>query len=189
MKLIAALSVAFAALLVAPAAAADSSTKGGVTMPNQLSMYGERLTLNGMGVRQASMFRVNVYVAGLYVENPTQNARELINSEQIKVFHMLFVRDVSQSDVADSLEEGFKDSAADYSAVRAHVEQMKTWLPSFDKGDTLTYSYRPGRGVRIAVNNETVGTIPGRPFARALFGVWLGDNPPNSSLKRGLLGR
>jgi hypothetical protein len=174
-------------LLVAPPATAGSAA--GVNMPDKLEMYGKELHLNGMGVRKATVLRVKVYVAGLYVENPSRNARELINSEQVKVFHMMFLRDVDQSDVADSLEEGFRGSASDYSQVRAQVEQMKRLLPSFDKGDTLTYSYRPGRGVRIAVNNKTVGTVDGRPFARALFGVWLGDSPPNAGLKRGLLGR
>lgn len=66
---------------------------------------------------------------------------------------------------------------------------MIQWLPAFDEGDTLTYSYRPGHGVRVAVNNKAVGTTGGKAFGRAFFGTVLGDDPPNEGLKRGLLGR
>ena len=39
----------------------------GVTFPEQARVDGTTLTLNGLGLRQATMLKVNVYVAALYV--------------------------------------------------------------------------------------------------------------------------
>ena len=44
-------------------------------------------------------------------------------------------------------------------------------------------------GTTILVNGKTKGTIKGEAFARWLFAVWLGPNPPNAGLKQGLLGK
>jgi hypothetical protein len=38
------------------------------------------------------------------------------------------------------------------------------------------------------MNGLTVGTIPGLPFKRALFAIWLGDKPADRSLKQAMLG-
>ncbi len=38
-------------------------------------------------------------------------------------------------------------------------------------------------------NGVKKGTIEGHDFKKALFGIWLGDNPADSGLKTGLLGK
>jgi hypothetical protein len=50
-------------------------------------------------------------------------------------------------------------------------------------------TYVPGTGTRLTVKGNDKLTIPGQPFAKALFTIWLGPNPPNSDLKKGLLGQ
>src|SRR6185312_13306094 len=39
----------------------------GVSFPDQAQLEGSNLALNGLGMRQATAFKVNVYVAALYV--------------------------------------------------------------------------------------------------------------------------
>ena len=41
----------------------------GVRMPDQITVAGQPLVLNGMGLRGATISRINVYVAGLYLTN------------------------------------------------------------------------------------------------------------------------
>ena len=180
--------VALALVMLAVSPVSAQQTVGGVTMPERITVDGTELTLNGMGIRQATFLRVDVYVAGLYVEEPSQSADYLIDSEQVKVMHLEFVRSVSESDMAEALEEGFQNSAEDYAAIRGEVQQIIGWLSSFSSGDTLTFSYLPGQGVRVAVNGEFRGVTGDASFGRALIGIWLGDDPPNERLKRGLLG-
>ena len=61
--------------ILMPAIAAAALTAGaahgkeckGVTFPDQAQVEGSSLTLNGLGLRQATFLKVNVYVAALYV--------------------------------------------------------------------------------------------------------------------------
>jgi hypothetical protein len=177
-----------ALVMVATSPAAAEQTVGGVTMPERITVADTELTLNGMGIRQATFLRVDVYVAGLYVEEPSQNADYLINSEQVKVMRLEFVRSVGEDDMAEALEEGFQSSAENYAAIQDDVERVIGWLSSFSSGDTLTFSYLPGRGVLVTVNGEVRGLTGDAAFGRALIGIWLGDDPPGERLKRGLLG-
>jgi hypothetical protein len=52
----------------------------------------------------------------------------------------------------------------------------------------MTFTQVPGRGIVVEVKGEAKGTLAGADFARALWGVWLGAEPPNPGLKKGLLG-
>ena len=56
------------------------------------------------------------------------------------------------------------------------------------RGDTLAFTQIPGRGIVVEVRGQAKGTLAGAEFARALWGIWLGERPPNPELKKGLLG-
>ena len=45
-----------------------------VNFPEQVQVEGSTLTLNGLGLRQATVLKVNVYVAALYVVKPSTDA-------------------------------------------------------------------------------------------------------------------
>ena len=48
--------------------------------------------------------------------------------------------------------------------------------------------YVPGDGVRVIKNGKLGDTIGDRAFKEALFGIWLGDEPAQGSLKDDMLG-
>ena len=50
----------------------------GINFPEQAQVEGSNLTLNGLGLRQATMFKVNVCVAALYVARPPVRASNWI---------------------------------------------------------------------------------------------------------------
>jgi hypothetical protein len=52
----------------------------GVSFPDQAQVDGSNLTLNGLGMRQATALKVNVYVAALYVARPSSDANALLAS-------------------------------------------------------------------------------------------------------------
>ena len=52
----------------------------GVNFPEQMQVDGSTLTLNGLGLRQATFLKVNVYVAALYVANVSSDAQALLAS-------------------------------------------------------------------------------------------------------------
>ena len=55
------------------------------------------------------------------------------------------------------------------------------------KGDTMTFTFLPGK-TQIHVGPELKGTIESPDFGLVALMSWIGPNPPNSSLKEGMLG-
>jgi hypothetical protein len=55
----------------------------GVKFPTEKTVEGKTLKLNGVSYLKKMGF-VKVYAVGLYLENPTQNPKEVIESEQVK---------------------------------------------------------------------------------------------------------
>ena len=56
----------------------------GVNFPEQAQLYGGTLTLNGLGLRQATVLKVNIYVAALYVANVSSDPHALLGANTPK---------------------------------------------------------------------------------------------------------
>ena len=184
-----ALTIASLALVLAGHGVARAGERGGVKMPDQLTVAGKALVLNGMGIREATMFNVDVYVAGLYLEKKTQNPDEIIRSEQVKRLDLTFVRDVDRDDITDAWSSQFKKNGADMVKLKASIDQLNHWMSGMDEGDKLSFIYVPGKGLTVVVKGAEKGTIAGADFGHAFFAIWFGGSPPNKGLKNGLIGR
>lgn len=171
------------------AAQASAAECGGVQFPARTQVGGTTLVLNGMGIREATMFNVDVYVAALYVESRSRNASALLDTSKKKKLVLRMVRDVSRSDMVEALRDGVRANAGSgFGSMQDRVQRLASWIPALDEGDTVTFTYQPGEGVEVKIGQRVRGTIEGEDFARAFFAIWLGPNPPNEGLKRGLLG-
>lgn len=168
--------------------AAWASTKAGVTLPDKANVGGKDLVLNGLGVREATVFNVEVYVAGLYVEEKTGNSDAVLASDKTKKLTMHFVREVDQDDLVGAFEEGFEKNGAGAS-LAAKVKQFLGYLGAVNKGDEIVMSYVPEKGVEVAYKGAVKGTIAGADFQKVLYAIFVGPKPPNASLKQGLLGK
>jgi hypothetical protein len=163
---------------------------GNVTLPDTISVHGKQLVLNGMGLREATMLKVDVYVAGLYLETPSADPAQIVQSNQTKRLVLRFVRDVDRKDIVKAWSEGFRKNATVPEAqLRDRIEQLNSWMPAFKNGSTLVFTYTPGEGVVVEVDNQRKGVLQGDDFAQSLFAIWLGQHPPTSDVKKGLLGR
>ena len=157
-------------------------------MPDQVTVDGTKLVLNGMGLREATVFNVNVYVAALYLLKRSSDGEKIAAAEEPKQMRIQFVRNVSKNDMAEALQNGFLRAAGDsYGKLKERVQRLLAVLPEFKSGDRFTITYRPGNGVELKSSSANT-TIEGADFARALFLIWLGKHPPNAGLKKGLLG-
>jgi hypothetical protein len=176
-------------LVAVLAGSASAGRKAGVTMPDSIIVAGQRLVLNGMGLREATWLDIDVYVAGLYVQHPTSNPDALIHDDEIKTIVLQFVRDVGHDDIVKAWRDGFAANATvPLAQLQPYIDQLDAWMPSFTDHDTLAFTYIPGQGVGVDVNGVRKGVIQNADFARSLFAVWLGRKPPTKDLKRGLLG-
>jgi len=170
-----------------PAAAGELA---GVTLPDQITVDSKTLVLNGMGLREATWLKVDVYVAGLYLETPSSDPEAIIGSEQTRRLVMRFVRAVDRDALLKGWNEGFGKSAGPLAAaLRDRIATFESWATDMPKGGSMSLTYRPGAGVQVEIKGEPKGTVPGADFAQALFRIWLGPSPPNPGLKEGLLGK
>ena len=160
----------------------------GVTMPDTMSVAGKSLVLNGVGLREATVLKVDVYVAGLYLEHKSFDPAEVVASNEVKLLVLRFVRDVDRGDIVKAWNEGFKNNATvPLARIQPGIDQLNAWMPKLRDGDTLAFAFIPDKGVEVSVNNAPKGTIPGGDFARSLLAIWLGPKPPTGDLKRGLM--
>ncbi|HZI67324.1 MAG TPA: chalcone isomerase family protein [Thermoanaerobaculia bacterium] len=172
---------------LAAAPAVTARDVAGVALPNTVSVDGKTLELNGAGLRTKMVFRV--YVAGLYLETPSKDAATVISSDQVKRMHLSILRSLDRSKITEAISEGFeKNSKGELPGLKARLDRLNSMIPNVEKGDQIHLTYVPGRGTVVSAKNVDKGVIEGKDFADALFSVWLGTNPVQPDLKKGLLG-
>jgi hypothetical protein len=161
----------------------------GVTLPDNVSIDGKPLLLNGMGLRVATILNIDVYVAGLYLERRSRDGKAIAGSEQLKQLRLTLVRDVDTEDMRENLRRGFRRAAGQtYPKLAARFERLESWIPNLKSGDRFVVTYRPNLGLEVRHGDKALGSIDGADFATTLFSIWLGEHPPNEGLKAGLLG-
>lgn len=161
----------------------------GVDFPDQAQVEGSSLTLNGLGLRQATVFNVNVYVAALYVARTSRDPSALLGSNTSSELILQFVRNVGADDIRKGWSEGFEKNSKDQlPALKERITMLNGWMADVGTGERLTFIRKPGAGLQVDVNGAVKGTIPGDDFAKAFLAIWLGAEPPNPEIKAGLLG-
>lgn len=156
-----------------------------VRLPETRQVEGETLQLNGAGLRTKV---VKVYVGGLYLEEPTTDAQEAIQSQQTKRMELHVLRDLSKAQVAETIMEGFrKSSSQDMGKLQDRLTRLVNAIPDVKRGEILNVTYVPGQGTTVVGPRISPITIEGDDFAQALFSVWLGENPAQANLKQALL--
>ena len=163
---------------------------GGVNLPDTVTVQGQTLVLNGAGIRTRVV--IKVYVAGLYTAQKTQDANAIINATTPRRVQMVMLRDLGADTLNEALQDGLKKnlSAAALAELDAEAKQLGSLMMSIGKakeGDTIILDFSQA-GVTIQVAGADKGTIPNPKFASALLRVWLGDQPADAGLKKGMLG-
>jgi hypothetical protein len=168
---------------------AQSKECKGANFADQVQVEGSSLTLNGLGLRLATVFKVKVYVAGLYVVKTSTDANALLVATTPSELILHFVRNVDANDIRKGWREGFEKNAKDQlPALKERIAILSGWMPAVKTGDRLTFIYKPGAGIQVDVNGAVKGTVKGDDFAKAFLSIWLGADPPNPEVKAGLLG-
>jgi hypothetical protein len=181
-------SFAAVLLLAAMTPAARAAECVGVTMPDDYKLGADTLVLNGLGARLATMLKVRVYVAGLYLKEHVHDPAAIIATDQPRYLQLDFVRDVTKKEMTDAWTEGFKKNAGGkLDSLTNEIAMLNGAMADLPTGSKLAFGYQPGKGTDVSINGASKAVIPGSDFASALISIWLG-NPPNKEVKTGLLG-
>jgi hypothetical protein len=73
--------------------------------------------------------------------------------------------------------------------MKADIDRLLAALEPVKEGDQMIFTYLPGTGTTLAINDQEKLIIAAPEFAPVLFSVWLGPKPPNADLKKGMLGQ
>lgn len=161
----------------------------GIQMADTHTVAGKILTLNGMGVRQYSMFKVNIYVAGLYLEVKSSDEKAILSSPQVKQVRMAFMRDAGALDAREGWLQYLKDNADGiWPEISPVADKYLALLPDVKTGEVMIHDFTPGK-VTVSVGDKKLGEVQGEAFSKVLLSTWIGKKPSTEDLKRGLLGK
>lgn len=187
-----ALSTGFASLLltVALTAPAAALTVEGVDVPDTYSAMDTELKLNGAGTR--SKWFMDLYIGGLYVPETIDDGQAIINADEPQAITLHIISGMITSDKMKSATmEGFENSTGgDLAAIKDDVDAfLDVFSEEIKDGDVFDLVYLPGEGVRVLKNGDQRATIGDLEFKKALFGIWLSDEPAQEDLKEKMLGQ
>jgi len=174
-----------AALITLSAHAADLV---GVSLPDVRMVNGTPLRLNGIGLRTFSILGVHIYVAGLYLEQRSENPDAILQSQGAKLIDIRFLRDVSADDAREAWLDGFNQNCkAPCFLDPVEVHRFLLAVPPVHRGDSATLLFTEGR-LQITFNGHVLGDITDQHFATVILTTFIGPVPPTPRLKRELLG-
>ncbi len=175
--------------LAAPLAAQDSTaTLNEVTMPRRVTVQGHDLVLNGMALRKK--FIIKVYVAGLYLPEPSTNAEQILASDAPRRMVLQFLYHPSAKQMCGAWNESLEDNTPNASVeLKQQFVTLCGYMEDIKKGEQFVFTYLPGSGTTVEVRGKVKGTIMGKEFADALFKSWIGPKPgPGEDFKKKVLG-
>lgn len=178
-------AAALLSALTLPPPPAWAGTLAGVELPEAIEIDGETLRINGMGLREATFMRIRAYVGALYLETPTSDGDVVIRTPETKRVTMVFLRSISSSQLASGWADSLREAAPGQGP---SIDRFMEIVPAVSNGDQMDFTWRPGKGVEIALNEKVQGTIAEDAFATALFTLWFGPEPGDPDLKKGMLG-
>ncbi len=165
-------------------------TLNGVTLPASVKQGSTELILNGGGIRKKLIFKL--YTGGLYLQAKSKNAADIVAADKPMAFRLTITSGViNSSNMSEAIQEGFSKSLKGNTApMQAKIDMLVNTFKSEEikEGDMFELSYVPSQGVLAYKNGKLKNTIPGLDFKKALFGIWLSEDPVDADLKTGLLG-
>ena len=164
---------------------------GSTQFEDKLTKEGTELVLNGAGLRE--IFFVDVYSAGLYLTQKSNDANTVITMKGPKSVRLVLERDVDAADFVEALNDGITDNTTE-----KEREELKTELQSLiavmnligdvKKGDQVDFDFTNKHATSVSVNGKLIGEkIGGLKLYQAVLKIWLGDKPIDSGLKADLL--
>src|SRR4051812_3533333 len=158
----------------------------GTKLPDQVTVAGKTLKLNGAGLRQATFLKFNVYAAGLYLENSAHDGESIANSDSPKSIQMVFLRDVTAKQMSDAFAEGFNNNCtADCGRLKPDLAKLQGLMKDMKKGETMAFNFSDD--VTVLVRGQKVGSVGDKAFSHQIIRIWIGKSPPNAELKDGFL--
>jgi len=182
-------TVVLAVSLSLTSLAARAAVLAGVDLPDHLTAAGVELTLNGAALRTATIFRLPVYVAGLYLKQPTHDAQQIVASPQPKLLRFVFLRNIGVDKVRNAWRQSLdRNCTTPCQLPDGEVSEFINRLPAVKTGETADVVFTP-QGVDFAVNGHSLGWVTDPVFVRVILLGYVGPHASSPSVRNGILGK
>lgn len=181
-----------AATACAPLIAWAQTKIADVVYPNEVTVGGQKLLLNGYGMRFRFGFRG--YTAALYAPNKLTKNEDVIKPTVAKRMHLVAQRDLKGDELGKLFSRGMEENMAkeDFSKIINGVIRMGNIFAEgkqFNKGESIIVDNIPGTGFVTTFRNKQQGDPIKEPeFAENFFKIWFGKKPADEALRVALLG-
>lgn len=192
-------SPAASGTVTAPAAAAAPAPVphpievAGVKYDGQAEVAGQKLVLNGAGIRYKAIFKV--YTAGLYLTSRANTPDGVLANAGPKRLYIQMLRDIDGEELGKLFTKGMEQNAtpAEFaSAINGVLRMSEIFVQKkkLNTGESFGVDYIPGTGTVVFVNGKPMPgeAIKEPAFFNLLLKIWLGKSPADNGLKTALLG-
>jgi len=162
-----------------------------VKVPETFEAGDQLLVLNGAGVR--NVFLNDVYVSGLWLENPSTDGNAIAAADEPMAIRIHVLNDffASSKNISNAFTKGFRYALpkGDLTPVKEELDRLlAAFSDEITDGEEFDIVYIPGKGTSIYKEGVLKDTIPGLEFKKLLFGIWISDKATvNDDLKEGML--
>ncbi|MGC8494632.1 MAG: chalcone isomerase family protein [Syntrophobacteraceae bacterium] len=160
----------------------------GAKFPDEVKIADHELVLNGAGRR--TFFGIGAYVAGLYLEQKSSDAAKIVDADEpmdIRLVVTSFM--VSRNMMKDGFLVDFKKNGTDTAPIKSKIDEFVASFDGLKDHDIYDFAYVPNEGVEVLRNGKTLSVVRGIEFKKALYAIWLGQEPVQKELKEGMLGK
>jgi len=174
------------------AAWADTVEVANVKYETTVDLAGQKLQLNGAGIRYK--FVIKVYTAGLYLTHKAGTTAEVLAAPGPKRIHISMLRDIDGNELGKLFTKGIEANVTREEFAKSingvlKLSEIFASRKQLNSGDSFYVDYVPGVGSTVLLNGKPIGeTIKEPEFFSSLLRIWLGDKPADDGLKEALLG-
>jgi len=172
---------------------AETVDVANVKYDTALDLAGQKLQLNGAGIRYK--FVVKVYTAGLYLTTKANTTAEVLAAPGPKRIHIQMLRDIDGNELGKLFTKGMEANAPREEFVKCingvlKLSEVFASRKQLNSGDNFSVDYVPGVGSTLQLNGKPLISDPIKEpeFYGALLRIWLGEKPADDGLKDALLG-
>ncbi len=186
------MAIAFALCAAAVLPSAHALELSGVKYEEAIDIAGEKLQLNGAGIRYKAIFKV--YTMGLYTSKKAGTPEEVWAQPGNKRFTLTMLREIDASELGRLFTRGIEDNNTRADTTRSlsdilRMSQLFSEHKVLKPGDVLVVDFVKASGIQISIKGKPAGDIFKDPaFFKLMLNIWLGKSPADWKLKDSLLG-
>ncbi|RVT86128.1 chalcone isomerase family protein [Inhella crocodyli] len=172
---------------------AQTVDAGGAKFETSAEVAGQKLVLNGAGVRYRAVFKV--YAAGLYIKAKADTPDAIIKMDGAKRVQIKMLRDVDGKDLGKAFTEAMQKNMTPEDRSKTingifKFGQIFADIKRAPSGSNIQVDWIPGTGSQVFFDGKAAGEPIKEPeFYAALLRIWVGEHPADDNLKDAWLGK